>query len=255
MNKQSHFSSNGEPFFWPGGEPGVLLIHGFLTTPDEMRPLGAYLAAAGMTVNGIRLRGHGTQPEDLARVTWQDWLADVDNGLTELRQYCTQICVAGLSLGGALALHAAARHPLTRVVTFSAPDSALVGQPLLRLVKPGARLLHFFPKIGSDIRDPAMRHAHFTYRRIPLSSVLQVAELIRTLDTSLSHVTAPTLLVQARHDRVVPPATPQRIAARLGGPSRLLWVEHGGHTVVMDYDRDLVFAATLAWLRDAGDNV
>jgi carboxylesterase len=254
MNKHSRFSSTNEPFFLPGGELGVLLIHGFLTTPGEMRPLGEHLAAAGMTVNGIQLRGHGTQPEDLARASWQDWLADVDNGLAELQRHCTQICVAGLSLGGALALHAAARHPIARVVAFSAPDGALARHPLLRLAKPGARLFHLLPKIGSDVRDPAMRRAHFTYTRIPLCSVLQITEVMRTLDTQLLRVTAPTLLVQSLHDMVVPPGTPQRIAARLGGPSRILWVERGGHTVVMDYDRDLVFAHTLAWLRDAEGN-
>ena len=130
MKKQTHAPSIIEPFFFPGGEPGVLLIHGFLTAPGEMRPLGQYLAAAGMTVSGIRLRGHGTQPEDLAKVSWRDWLADVDAGFTELRRHCAQVCIAGLSLGGALALHAAAHNSVARVVTFSAPDGKLARHPL-----------------------------------------------------------------------------------------------------------------------------
>ncbi len=254
MNKQVCASSTNAPFFLPGGEPGVLLIHGFLTAPGEMRPLGDYLNAAGLTVSGIRLRGHGAQPQDLERVAWQEWLADVEAGLAELRQHCVQICITGLSLGGALALHAAARHPVARVVTFSAPDGALARHPLLRLARSGARMVRFLPKIGSDVRDPAMRRAHFTYTRIPLCSVVQITEVMRALDAQLPRITAPTLLVQARHDLVVPPKTPQRIAARLGGSSRILWVERGGHTVVIDYDRDLVFARTLAWLRDAGGN-
>ncbi len=251
MRKPTCVASTHEPFFLPGGEPGVLLIHGFLTTPGEMRLLGEHLAAAGMTVSGIRLRGHGTQPENLARVSWQDWLADVDAGLTALRQRCTQVCIAGLSLGGALALHAAAHQPVARVVVFSAPDSTLAHHPLLRLAKPGARLFEFLPKIGSDVREPEARRAHFTYTRVPLHGVLQITEVMRTLDAQLPRVTAPTLLVQARHDMVIPRRTPQRIAAQLGGPARILWVERGGHTVVMDYDREIVFAHTLAWLRDA----
>lgn len=232
----------------------MLLIHGFLTAPGEMRPLGEYLAAAGMTVSGIRLRGHGTQPEDLARVSWQDWLADVNAGLAELQRCCTRVCIAGLSLGGALALHTAAHQPIARVVVFSAPDSTLARHPLLRLAKPGARLFRFLPKIGSDVRDPTMRRAHFTYTRIPLGSILQITEMMRALDAQLPCITAPTLLVQARHDLVVPAGTPWRIAQRLGGPSRILWIERGGHTVVIDTDREIVFARTLAWLRgDGGD--
>ena len=242
-----------EPFFFPGGEPGVLLIHGFLTAPGELRPLGAHLAAAGMTVSGIRLRGHGTQPEDLAKVSWRDWLVDVEAGLAELRQHCTRVCVAGLSLGGALALHAAAHTPVERVVAFSAPDSALARHPLLKLARVGSRFVRAIPKIGSDVREPEARRAHFTYTRVPLHGVLQIIALMETIDAHLPHITAPTLLVQARHDLVVPRQTPQRIAARLGGPSRILWVKRGGHTVVMDYDREIVFAQTQAWLSNRGD--
>ena len=237
-----------DPFFFPGGEPGVLLIHGFLTAPGEMRPLGEHLAAAGMTVSGIRLRGHGTKPEALAKVPWQDWLADVEAGLAALRQHCARVSIAGLSLGGALALHAAARNPVERIVTFSAPDSKLARHPLLKLAKVGAHIIRYIPKIGSDVRDPEARRAHFTYTKIPLHSVLQIAALMKTIDAQLPRITAPTLLVHARHDLVIPAKTPQRIAAKLGGPARIFWVEHGGHTVVMDYDREIVFAQTQAWL-------
>jgi len=201
-----------------------------------------------MTVSGIRLRGHGTRPEDLAQASWQDWLADVETGLAELRQFCTQVCVAGLSLGGALALHTAAHNPVERIVTFSAPDSALARHPLLKFAKAGTGIVRYIPKIGSDVREPEARRAHFTYTRVPLHGVLQIIALMKTIDAQLPHITAPTLLVQARHDLVVSPKTPQRIAAKLGGPSRIFWVERGGHTVVMDYDREAVFAQTQAWL-------
>ena len=253
MKRQIHAPSMTDPFFFPGGEPGVLLIHGFLTAPGEMRPLGEHLAAAGMTVSGIRLRGHGTQPEDLAKVSWRDWLADVDAGLAELRQHCAQVCIAGLSLGGALALHAAAHNPVERVVTFSAPDSMSAQHPLLRLAKAHPQIIRYIPKIGSDVRDPEARRKHFTYTKIPVHGVLQIIALMETIDAQLPHITAPTLLMQARHDRVVPVKTPQRIAARLGGSSRIFWVEHGGHTVVMDYDREIVFAQTQAWLSSNGN--
>ncbi|MGC9396308.1 MAG: alpha/beta hydrolase [Anaerolineae bacterium] len=248
MNNQTDPQRMTGPFFFPGGEPGVLLVHGFLTAPGEILPLGEHLAAAGMTVSGIRLRGHGTRPEDLAKVSWRDWLADVEMGLAELRRHCTQVCIAGLSLGGALALHAAAHNPVERVVTFSAPDSRLAQHPLLKLAEVGAHIVRYIPKIGSDVRDPEARREHFTYTKVPLHGVLQIKALMETIDAHLSHITAPTLLVQARHDLVIPAKTPERIAAKLGGPSRILWVERGGHTVVMDYDREIVFAQTEAWL-------
>ncbi|MFP4344755.1 MAG: alpha/beta hydrolase [Anaerolineales bacterium] len=54
--------------------------------------MGEYLHAAGMTVYGIRLQGHGTCPEDLKSVGWQEWVQDVREGLGRLRKLCKAYC-------------------------------------------------------------------------------------------------------------------------------------------------------------------
>ena len=66
-----------EPFLFPRGPVGVLLIHGFTGTPKEMRWMGEYLANQGFTTLGIRLVGHATDPQDMLRVRWRDWASDV----------------------------------------------------------------------------------------------------------------------------------------------------------------------------------
>jgi len=45
--------------------PGVVLVHGLLASPAEMRPIGERLHAAGFHVIGVRVKGHGTSPWDL----------------------------------------------------------------------------------------------------------------------------------------------------------------------------------------------
>lgn len=235
------------PFFLPGGEPGILLIHGFLTAPDEVRPLGEALARAGMTVSGIRLRGHGTTPEDLAAVHWQDWVADVRAGLAELRRQRQHLGIAGVSLGAALALYVAAEEPVERVVAFATPGGfAFHGLP------PGwlshlARVIPYLPKIGSDMHDAAARRARFIYRRIPLRAVAELGSFLLAMDARLPDVRVPTLLVHARHDHAVPPRVVRQVAARLGGPQQLLWLERGGHTVVLDLDRERAWQAAREW--------
>ena len=67
---------SAEPFFFPGSKTGILLIHGFTGTPKEMRWMGEYLhQKQHLTVLGIRLSGHATQPEDMLRSSYTDWLA------------------------------------------------------------------------------------------------------------------------------------------------------------------------------------
>ncbi len=237
-----------DPFFLNGGdEIGAVLVHGYLTAPDEMRPLGRYLARQGVTVSAIRLTGHGTRPEALQGVHWQQWVADVRAGVEGLRRRCERVALVGLSLGGMLALLVAADMPhLYRVVACSTPDVATL-RPL-RLAASLAPLVRTIPKVGSDVRDPEMRRRHYTYTRFPLSSAAQLYHLARAMEAALPHLHVPTLLIHARHDRVVPPRTAYRLAARIGGLAHILWIARGGHTVVMDYDRARVFEATARWL-------
>jgi carboxylesterase len=213
-----------------------------------MRPLGEYLHAAGMTVYGIRLRGHGTCPQDLAEVRWQAWVQDVREGLEQLRGSCQRVSLAGLSLGAALALYTAAEEPVERLVAFSAPDGVLARRSALMLTGPLSQLIDFFPKIGSDLRDPDVRRSHFSYDRIPLRNAREVGLLLKSLDQALPRIKCPTLLLTARHDRVVPSRAARRIAARLGSPHEIVYLEEGGHTVVLDKARREAWEAARAWL-------
>jgi carboxylesterase len=91
-----------EPFFFAGNRVGCLLIHGFSGTPKEMRWMGEYLGNLGYSVLGIRLAGHATQPEDMQRMHWQDWLASVEDGYWLLQGSVDQVFLIGLSMGGIL---------------------------------------------------------------------------------------------------------------------------------------------------------
>lgn len=62
--------AGAEPFFLPGGEKGVLLIHGFTGLPAELLLMGEALNKQGFTVLGVRLAGHGTTVEDMSHMTW-----------------------------------------------------------------------------------------------------------------------------------------------------------------------------------------
>jgi carboxylesterase len=241
-------SSVTAPFFFPGGSLGVLLVHGYLTSPAEMRPLGEYLAAAGITVLGIRLRGHATYPRALDDVPWEAWVADVRAGLARLREDCARVSIAGLSLGGALALYAAAQRPLARVVAMATPDQNVVHWIPVRWVERLARVIPALPKWGSDVQDPVGRRGRFTYHQFRLKSVVELVEFLTGMEVVLPYVHAPTLLIHARHDHVVPPVTAERIAQRLKGPVKLRWLARGGHPLLDDYDRHIAFAATRDWL-------
>jgi len=67
---------------------GVLLLHGMSDSPYSLRPLGQTLNAAGATVLGMRMPGHGTAPSGLVEITWQDMAAAVR---LAMRHVATQV--------------------------------------------------------------------------------------------------------------------------------------------------------------------
>ena len=82
-----------------GGAVGVLLVHGYTGSAAETRPMGEYLAEQGLTVRCPLLSGHGTTPQDLTRIRWQEWGHEVEAELSDLWARCGTVFVGGLSAG------------------------------------------------------------------------------------------------------------------------------------------------------------
>jgi carboxylesterase len=143
-----------EPYSADGGPIGVWLQHGFSGCPASMRPLGEALAARGMTVAAPLLPGHGTAWEDLENVTMADWEGRAESTLADLARRCETVIGVGLSVGGAMVLHMAARHP--DQMAGAAVINADVRRPYLALA-PALRLFTRSVKgVGNDIKKPGM---------------------------------------------------------------------------------------------------
>ena len=110
------------PFLLEGSSCGVLLLHGFTSTPQSVCYVGHRLhARSGATVMAPLLAGHGTTPEDFAQTGFRDWLKSAEDALEALSARCTTVCVAGLSLGGTIALNLSIRRAdlVDRVATIN----------------------------------------------------------------------------------------------------------------------------------------
>jgi hypothetical protein len=80
----------GAPFLIKGRsrKMGVVLIHGYMAAPLEMKELAVYLGRRGVWVYVPRLKGHGTSPDDLAQRTYRDWMDSVDCGYAIINSIC-----------------------------------------------------------------------------------------------------------------------------------------------------------------------
>src|ERR1700719_1024500 len=126
-----------QPWTLGDGPRGALLIHGFAGTPPELRRLGEMLAEHGFRCHAPVLPGHGTTPQELERTRWQDWAKCVSDAFDELAAECSDVVVAGQSMGGTLALNLAARDLRVSAVASLASPIWLSGPipPLLPIIK------------------------------------------------------------------------------------------------------------------------
>jgi pimeloyl-ACP methyl ester carboxylesterase len=83
-------------------------VHGFTATPEEVRPLGDALAAAGFPVPRRATAGHGTVVTDLATVSHRQWIATVQDAVRRMEKDVPRVAIAGVSLGALLGLAVAA---------------------------------------------------------------------------------------------------------------------------------------------------
>ncbi|MFC4332187.1 alpha/beta hydrolase [Streptomyces andamanensis] len=236
-----------EPFRHEGGEVGVLLCHGFTGSPQSLRPWAEYLSGHGLTVSLPLLPGHGTRWQDMQVTGWQDWYAEVDRELRVLGERCAQVFVAGLSMGGALALRLAAKHgdAVSGVVVVN-PANKVHGLSAYAL--PVARhLVRTTKGIASDIaREDS---AELGYDRVPLHSAHSLRTFFRLVDGELPQVTQPLLLLRSPQDHVVPPADSARILGRVSSVDVTeILLEQSYHVATLDHDADRIFEESLAFI-------
>jgi len=230
------------PFFFEGGPTGCLLIHGFSGSPPEMRPMGEFLAAKGLTVLGVRLAGHGTSPEDMATTTWRDWVASAEEGLRELQGRCDQVFVAGLSMGGLITLHLAAHNPLDGIVAMAAP--AYIADWRFRFLPLAQYFVRWLtPDIESDLTDPEAEERLFSYPVLPVRCIASLRQLIRLVRRELPQVKVPALVVQGEKDHHVPADSARIIFEELGSEEKeIVWWPNSGHCITVDSERQAVWA-------------
>lgn len=216
-----------------------------------MRGLGEHLNHQGYTVLGMRLAGHATKPEDLIRARKEDWLANLEDGWCLLDDLCKQIFVAGLSLGGILALVFASTHLTSGVVAMSAPHH-LPADPRLPFIKPLSFLQPYLPKDSPDWRDPLAAEGHICYPNDPTRGYAEVRDLIRDMRQSLPHIHAPTLLIYANGDQTVKPQDghAEQMLSEIGSTHKsLVWLENSGHVVTRDGEKKIVFQVVSEFIR------
>jgi carboxylesterase len=235
-----------QPFLWETDGPAVLLIHGFMGTPAQMRPLGEAFRQSGWSVQGLLLPGFGPELDTLFEQNLQDWKGSAESALLTLPARRRPVVLVGYSMGAAVALNIAAEHSVDGLILLA--PFWRIGTPVQRLIwqvakrmfrrpKPfkranlaDPRLREFFEGLlpELDLSDPATKSA-IRQLRIPTTFVDQVFSLGKAAGKAAASVTSPTLIVQGMDDEAAKPAATRQLLQAMPGPVQYLELpsDHG----------------------------
>lgn len=234
-----------EPFSLRGeGHVGCLLVHGFTSTPYDVRACGEYLAARGIDVEAPLLKGHGTSPEDLSRTRLADWLRSIQESRTRLAERTDAVFGLGISLSGNFLLSLA---PLTDF-----DGLILIGTPLRfrfeRAYRAAYRVLRalrreYQKKWYVEHLDASIRSRRPTYDRFPLRCAPDCLAAIRWSKENLPRIRCPVLILQSTTDHAVDERTVAEFSARLASSDvTIRWLKNRYHVLLVDHGAEEVFS-------------
>lgn len=229
---------------------GILLLHGFTGTIAHMRLIAEELRARGFTVMGINLPGHGTNMDDMARCTWQDWLNAAKDAFLQLKKHCDHVSVAGLSMGGCLSLIIGEQMQPTSIATISAPMGTQMPLWLAALVRPVLRTIWWNPR--EDIHGLVDERYDYGYPGFRSRCGGHLARLIRMARCDLHAVHCPILVVQSRADSVISADSASVILQGVSSERRgVLWLEDVPHVCTISREAGNIAAALAEHFRRA----
>jgi len=238
------------------GSNGVLLLHGFGDTPQTLALLARRLRKSGYSVYAPLLPGHGRSMEAFGKSRADDWIAAAKDAYAGMRARHRTVYLAGLSMGGALAVLVAAEQGEMPALILIAP---YLGMP--RLLRVAAATHRLWGRLAGEvnarsprsIHDPIEREKNLAYGAITGRELHELAAVVRRARKALADVRAPTLLIQSREDPRCPPDVAEFAIQALGSAEKkLVWTEGAGHIITVDYGRERVFSEVERWLETHG---
>jgi carboxylesterase len=221
-------------------EVGILLVHGFTGSPASMRPWAEYLNQRGYTVKVPLLPGHGTTPEDLNLVKWQEWPAKVESDLQELLRTCRKVFICGLSMGGGTTLNIGTRYSKDLAGIILVNPMIHVKFVPHQLAWVISRFQKMRESVGDDIKRPGI--TEYGYDALPAVGVYELLKMLHYTRKRLHDVTAPMLLFHSVDDHTLPVTNTEIVMKGVGSRQKQrIELVNSYHVATLDYDQEVIF--------------
>jgi alpha-beta hydrolase superfamily lysophospholipase len=274
---QGHFqSSDGFTLAfseWPAVPPAadpkavIVALHGMNDYGNFIKDAATFWQAQGITTYAYDQRGFG-RTEGNGRWPGHDVMAHdarVFLALVRARHPGARVYLLGESMGGAVAMVAAAAQPKLEADGLILVSPALWGWSNLDLLKrtslwtmmqlaPGSRLsgrgLNVRPSDNEKMLI-AMGEDPFVIKTTRVDALYGLTTLMETAWQSRTGITTPTLILYARGDEVVPATPIETAAASIPGTRRKVAYDDGYHMLLRDLKAERTWREINAFVTEA----
>lgn len=243
-----------EPIFLPGKKKiGVLLYHGWSSSPQELNPeyvesTAKYLNKMGYTVYVPLRLGHGTTPEDFQGIRWEDWLEDARSHYRWFEGKVDKIVVGGMSMGSNLALHMAIEKDVVGIIAM--------GTPIFFKAHPISALFAWLNRNNTRMRekrylaaDRAIASKKVHYSLYPNYHLYENLKSSRDTRALLHKVTVPALVMHSSNDNVAHPISARYVYNQIRSKDKkLIFIKDSYHSFTTDLNVHIANEAIVEFL-------
>jgi carboxylesterase len=229
------------------GDTCWYMIHGYTSTPDEMREIAEGVHSEfNETVMVTRLRGSGEIPSKIVNLTLYDWYDQASEELDVLNERCDDVNLVGFSFGGALSARLAEEKEVNNIYLLS-PYIFATYEPY-RIFKVELYLdifadsIHYAKKtkIG-QINSQEALDKHIAYWNMPLAPIKYSKPFFQEVRDGLGKIENPILLQQSKNDATSDFESSIYIYDNVASENKeLIAFELSNHIIPEDYDKEEV---------------
>ncbi len=243
----------------------VLLFHGMTGSPFEMKKIGRALFDADYDAYCYCLPGHGTSPISIKEVKWEDWYHDSEKHYLELKEKYEEVFLGGLCMGAVLALCIAMKHPEVKGILGLSTTLYLDGWtiPWYNFLMPIGlhtilRYYYSFPEREPyGLKNEALRKKIAALQKkntvaldnYPMSCIYELLKMSGLARRHMSQVHTPVLLIHSKEDDLTSSKSADFVYKHISSEIKeYIKLENSYHLVVMDNEREFVFAKCIGFL-------
>lgn len=239
---------------------GIILVHGLTGSPAEMKYVGKHLNKMGFSVYAPVLAGHCIDKKALLATSYEDWLESLRTAVIAIRPHVDEIHLAGICVGGGLALALVSQEKSISSVTVYSPALRYDGwnTPFYYALSYYSiniiGLIPFINRIGfkethpygfkSDrVRQVIMSREgaiEGTLPDFPIKALYENYRLMSFVEKALPAINTPTLLIHAKEDDICHPRNSYKIQKLHGGKCQIELLENSYHMIHVDQERHKV---------------